>query len=83
MRVSHSSPAISATFDDPNLVSCAGLAPTMALAQRAGLADLVAHTLTLKAAGGVNAHLKFPALVAGWSPAPTASTIWTSCATAG
>ena len=55
----------------------------MALAQRAGLADLVAHTLTLKAAGGVNAHLKFPALVAGWSPAPTASTIWTSCATAG
>ena len=31
MRVSHSFPAISATFDDPNLVSCAGLAPTMAL----------------------------------------------------
>jgi len=65
MRVSHSSPAISATFDDPNLVSCAGLAPTMALAQRAGLADLVAHTLTLRAVGGVNAHLKVPALVAG------------------
>src|ERR1019366_3876010 len=58
MRVSHSFPAISATFDDPNLVSCAGLAPTMALAQRAGLTDLVAHTLTLKAKGGVNAHLK-------------------------
>src|SRR5674536_152947 len=65
MRVSHSFPAISATFDDPNLVSCAGLAPTMALAQRAGLADLVAGTLTLKAEGGVNAHLKVPALVAG------------------
>jgi len=65
MRVSHSFPAISATFDDPNLVSCAGLAPTMALAQRAGLADLVADTLTLKAIGGVNAHLKVPALVAG------------------
>src|SRR5665647_3915640 len=65
MRVSHSFPAISATFDDPNLVSCAGLAPTMALAQRAGLTDLVAHTLTLKAKGGVNAHLKVPALVAG------------------
>ena len=43
MRVSHSFPAISATFDDPNLVSCAGLAPTMALAQRAGLGDLVAE----------------------------------------
>jgi hypothetical protein len=65
MRVSHSSPAISAVFDDPNLVSCAGLAPTLALAQRAGLADLVAEHLTLKAIGGVNAHLKVPALVAG------------------
>src|SRR5665648_877803 len=65
MRVSHSFPAISATFDDPNLVSCAGLAPTMALARRAGLADLVADTLTLKTIGGVNAHLKVPALVAG------------------
>jgi hypothetical protein len=65
MRVSHSLPAIFAVFDDPNLVSCAGLAPTMALAQRAGLADLVARTLTLKAEGGVNAHLKVPALVAG------------------
>ena len=65
MRVSHSSPAISAVFDDPNLVSCVGLAPTMALAQRAGLADLVSSILTLKAIGGVNAHLKVPALVAG------------------
>jgi hypothetical protein len=33
MRVSHSFPAISAVFDDPKLVSCAGLAPTMALAR--------------------------------------------------
>ena len=65
MRVSHSFPAISAVFDDPNLVSCAGLAPTMALAQRAGLADLVSSTLALKAEGGANAHLKVPALVAG------------------
>ena len=60
MRVSHSFPAISATFDDPNLVSWVGLAPTMALAQRAGLADPVSSTLTLKAEGGVNAHLKIP-----------------------
>jgi len=37
----------------------------MALAQRAGLADLVSSTLTLKVIGGVNAHLKVPALVAG------------------
>ena len=65
MRVSHSFPAISTVFDDANLVSCAGLAPTMALAHRAGLGDLVADTLTLKSIGGVNAHLKVPALVAG------------------
>ena len=37
----------------------------MALAQRAGLTDLVAEYLTLKAAGGANADLKVPALVAG------------------
>jgi hypothetical protein len=37
----------------------------MALAQRAGLADLVSSMLTLKAIGGVNAYLKVPALVAG------------------
>jgi len=65
MRVSHSFPAISTVFDDPNLVSYAGLAPTMALAHRAGLGDLVADTLTLKAEGGANARLKVPALVAG------------------
>src|SRR5680860_1806409 len=65
MRVSHSFPAISTVFDDANLVSCAGLAPTMALAHRAGLGDLVADTLTLKSEGGVNARLKVPALVAG------------------
>ena len=52
MRVSQGYPAISATFDDPNLVSCAGLAPTMALAARAGLGDLVADALTLKAWAG-------------------------------
>src|SRR5680860_289598 len=65
MRVSHSFPAISTAFDDANLVSCAGLAPTMALAHRAGLGDLVADTLTCKSEGGANAHLKIPALVAG------------------
>ena len=65
MRVSHRFPAISAVFDDPNLVSCGGLAPVMALAERAGLGGLVAGTLTLRAEGGANAHLKVPALVAG------------------
>ncbi len=39
MRVCHN---ISADFDDPNLVSAAGLVPVMALAQKAGPPDLVA-----------------------------------------
>lgn len=45
MQSSHN---LTAVFDDPNLVSCAGLAPTMALAQRAGLARLVTKHLTLE-----------------------------------
>jgi hypothetical protein len=65
MRLSHGSSALSATFDDPNLVSVGGLAPVLALAQSCGLAELVADKLTLKAPGGVNARLKVPALVAG------------------
>ena len=56
---------MSVRFDDPNLVSCAGLAPVMALAQRCGLHVLVATVLTLRGPGGVNAGLKVPALVAG------------------
>ncbi len=65
MQVSHSPQLVSAAFDDPNLVSCAGLAPVVALAHRCGLAELVADTLTLPAKGGVNAHLKVPALIGG------------------
>jgi hypothetical protein len=53
----------SAVFDDPNLVSCAGLGPVVALAEQYGLAQLVAGQLTLPAKAGVNAHLKVPALV--------------------
>ncbi|HEY5150638.1 MAG TPA: IS1380 family transposase [Mycobacterium sp.] len=65
MQVSHAPAAVSACFDDANLVSCAGLVPVVELAQRCGLADLVADTLTLRQAGGVNAWVKVPALVAG------------------
>ena len=52
-------------FDDPNLVSCAGLAPVLQLAERAGLQRLVADQVQLGKPVGVNAHLKIPALVAG------------------
>ncbi len=40
MRLLHELAKIHATFDDPNHVSRAGLVPVMALAQRAGLAEL-------------------------------------------
>jgi hypothetical protein len=62
MRVSH---GLAAVFDDPNLVSCAGLAPVLGLAQRAGLQRLVLEHVHLGKPGGVNAHLKIPTLVAG------------------
>lgn len=65
MRLSHGSSALSATFDDPNLVSAGGLAPVVALAQSARLGDLAGEKLTLKATGGVNPQVKVPALVAG------------------
>jgi hypothetical protein len=65
MRLSHGSSALSATFDDPNLVSVADLAPVVALAQDCRLGDLVAEKVTLRAKGGVNAAIKVSALVAG------------------
>jgi len=61
----HSLARTSASFDDPNLVSHAGLIPVMALAQRAGLGDLIAGLVRPGGDCGVNAHLKVPCLVAG------------------
>jgi len=55
----------SAVFDDPNLVSCGGLAPVVASGQRCGLAALVGAHLTLPDRGGANASLKVLALVGG------------------
>ena len=65
MRLLHSLAKTHASFDDPNLVSHAGLVPVMALAQRAGLGDLVAEHVCPGGECGVNAHLKVPCLVAG------------------
>jgi hypothetical protein len=65
MQLSHARAAVSARFDDPNLVSCAGLVPVMALAQRCGLAALLVERLTINAKGGANAAVKVLAVVAG------------------
>jgi hypothetical protein len=62
MRVCH---GFTAVFDDPNLMSCAGLAPVLQLAERAGLQRLVGEHVHLGGPGGVNADLKVPSLVAG------------------
>jgi hypothetical protein len=65
VRLLHSLARTRASFDDPNLVSHAGLVPVMALAQRAGLTGLVAEHVTPGGECGVNAHLKVGCLVAG------------------
>src|SRR5665648_662346 len=62
MRVCHN---LSVSFDDPNLVSCAGLIPVMALAERAGLHDLVAAHVRVPGSAGSNPAVKVAALVAG------------------
>jgi hypothetical protein len=65
MRLLHSLAKTHASFDDPDLVSHAGLVPVMALAGRAGLGGLVAEHVRPGGDCGVNAHLKVPCLVAG------------------
>src|SRR5665213_2029254 len=65
MQLVHRSTFLSATFDDTNLVSAAGLVPAMALAVSTGLAELANRWLTLPGYFGANAGLKVTALVAG------------------
>jgi hypothetical protein len=52
-------------FDDPNLVSSAGLVPALALAESAGLRDLADEHLTVPTDKGANSGLKVASLVAG------------------
>jgi hypothetical protein len=52
-------------FDDPNLVSAAGLVPVLALADRAGLSELADQYLTVPTDKGANAGLKVASLVGG------------------
>ena len=65
MQVSHTPAAVSASFDDPNLVSTAGLVPIMRLAQNAGLAALSQQWLSVPTDKGANAGAKVSSLVAG------------------
>jgi hypothetical protein len=65
VRLLHDPPKISALFDDPNLVSRAGLVPVMSLAERAGLGALIRRHVRVDARAGVNAEMKAGCLVAG------------------
>lgn len=65
MQLSHTRPVGAARFDDPNLVSCAGLVPVMALAERSGLLELADEHLGVPTDKGANAGRKIGSLVAG------------------
>ena len=65
MKLSHTLTRTSAVFDDPNLVSFAGLVPVMALADAAGLRALADKRLTVSTDKGANAGLKVASIVAG------------------
>src|SRR3954452_23493280 len=65
MRLSHSRPVVAARFDEPNLVSAAGLVPVMRLARTAGLDALAGELLSVPTDKGANPGGKVTALVAG------------------
>jgi len=65
MKLSHTLARTSAVLDDPNLVSCAGLVPVMALADAAGLRTLTDERLTVATDKGANAGLKVASIVGG------------------
>lgn len=69
MRSSHTFRGDSAAFDDPNLVSCAGLVPVMALAEQTHLMDILAEKVVIKSSkitsGAANPAPKLTTLIAG------------------
>src|SRR3954469_9017265 len=65
MQLSHTRPVVSATFDEPNLVSAAGLVPLMALAGKAGPRELADERMSVPTDKGANPGLKLSSLVAG------------------
>ena len=65
MQLCHTPRATSAVFDDPNLVSSAGLVPVLALARSAGLQELAQQHLSVPTDKGANPGLKVTSLVAG------------------
>ena len=65
MRASYSPQPVWAAFDDSESCVVRGPGPGSRFGAQVWLAELVAEKLKLPAKGGVNAHLKIPALIAG------------------
>jgi hypothetical protein len=68
VRAFHTAAAVSAIFDEPNLVSCAGLVPVLRLAERAGLPAAADRRVRLPAragSGAANPAAKITSIVAG------------------
>ena len=65
MRLSHVVPVRSAVFDEPNLVSHAGLVPVMGLTSRAALIELADRHVTVPGGPGHAAGLRVSAMVGG------------------
>ena len=65
MQLCHTPAALSAVFDEPNLIACAGLVPAVALADRIGLRDLADEWLTVPGSTRDAPGSKVMSLVAG------------------
>jgi hypothetical protein len=65
VRLRHDAPVVRASFDDPNLVSCAGVEPVMRLADTVGLHAAVAGRVRLPGDTGSNPAGKVATIVAG------------------
>ena len=69
MKLPHSWSRATPLFDDERLVSCVGLVPVMALAEQAGLAELISERVELTsvrvASAGVNPVGKLTSIIAG------------------
>jgi hypothetical protein len=68
MQLSHAAAAVDVVFDDPNLITDAGLVPMLALAEQIGLPDLVTDHVAITGAAngaGANPAAKVMSLLAG------------------
>lgn len=65
MQPNHTPRTVSASFDDPNLVSAAGLVPILTLARNAGLGSLADKWVRIPTDKGANPGRKVVSIIAG------------------